>query len=144
MFVGSVADEGDKQHMIVGSVADDDVDVGLGSGDVDVTSESGSICVRSDESHIEGSENKGQYVGCFEHDVEICGDRERAKSNVVGSDPSSSSSSLSTLRRQQPRQQTLQPKHKRDKHSALAPTLTIATGPPAPAVFSPDDPTTPT
>ena len=98
----------DKKHMFVSRVADEDVDEGSGSGDVYVMSGSGSICVRSDESHIEGSENKGQYVGCFEHDVEICVDPERAKSNVVVSDPSSSS----TLRRQQQRQHKRQPKHK--------------------------------
>ena len=39
MFVGSVADGLDKQHMFVGSGADDDDDEGSGSGE--------NLCVRS-------------------------------------------------------------------------------------------------
>ena len=79
----------EPEHICVGPVAAEDVDVGSGPRDVDVMSGSGSICVELDESHIEGSEDKGRYVLCFEHEVEICGDRERAKANVCGSDPSS-------------------------------------------------------
>ena len=54
-----------KKHMCVGPVADEDGDVGSGSGDDDIMSGSGSICVRSDESHIEASEDKGQEFVCF-------------------------------------------------------------------------------
>ena len=73
-----------------------------------------SRCVGSDDSHVGGSQNvgsvEGQIVGCF-------GDREGTRSNVSGSDPSSSTS------RRQRRPLTLPPKKKRNNIStALAPT----------------------
>ena len=80
----------EKKTVVLGPEAemsddvDDDVDAGSGSGN--------SICVRSvgsrDESHIEGSADDEHDVGSFEEWNDAWSFE--GKSNVVGSDPSSS------------------------------------------------------
>ena len=128
--VGSVAsrhahdNDMDEKHVVVGSVADKGNGNGIGNcgGHVPVRSR---IDMSEPEVCRDQDVRSVVEVSVEKHDV-----RSFDKSNVRGSDPSSS------RQRRPPRL----PKRKCAKIPQELPSSTIATGPPDPAVCSPNDP----